>query len=92
MLAQEYQKYVPDSAFARLIRGRVIERHAFKRIQQLGIRGLRINRTLGGLRPDLYHPNVGGCSVIWDIGSAAKATQLGKYAGLADKIIPLIYS
>lgn len=56
--------------------------------------GTRIDRTILGsgnrLRPDLYLPDVGGRSVIFDVGGSTKVVGILKYQDMADDIIPLI--
>jgi hypothetical protein len=56
--------------------------------------GVRIDKTILGsgsrLRPDLYFPDIGGRSVIFDVGGATKIGDIFKYEGMADDLIPLI--
>jgi RHS repeat-associated protein len=85
-----------DPNFARGIRGRFLDvrmreffRERFARTQ-----GIQIDRTVSGetsdLRPDLYFENLGGRSVIFDVGSPSKIDGILKYEGMADELIPLI--
>jgi RHS repeat-associated protein len=95
---QMYQSENPrDQNFAKLIRGRFIDRmmHSYF-VRRFGnTKGARMDQALPGskdtsLRPDLYLPNVGGKSVIFDVGGPSKKADIEKYRGMADHLIPII--
>ncbi|MGV3774938.1 MAG: RHS repeat-associated core domain-containing protein [Verrucomicrobiales bacterium] len=96
--AQLYRSLNPDSGFAKGIRGRILDERTRKIFRRMfgssGNNGIGINQTVPGsgstLRPDLYFPNLGGRSVIFDVGSRGKVLDIGKYSHLADEVIPLI--
>jgi hypothetical protein len=53
---------------------------------------MRLDRTLPGskLRPDVYFPDLGGRSAIFDFGGPSKVGGILKYTGMADDLIPII--
>lgn len=82
--------------FAALIRGRVLDvrmRGQFRDTFGSTVPGVRIDQTIPGsgnrLRPDLYFPSINNRSVIFDVGSPSKVSDILKYEGMADVLIPL---
>jgi len=97
--AQAYRNAVANGRrpFASLIRGRVIDRRMNQWFSETfgNIPGVRIDQRILGisrnLRPDLYFADLGGKSVIFDIGGVSKLRDIQKYNGLALYVIPITY-
>lgn len=96
-LAQAYRDYsVSNPNFASLIKGRIVDRrmNSWMKGKYGDIPGATFDLTIPGsgrLRPDAYFPNLDGKSVIFDIGGTSKATDILKYEGMADIIIPIYH-
>ena len=96
--AQLYrQVQTSNPNFSKMIRGRVLDRLMNRDFQSMfrNVPGAKIDQALpnsNGLRPDLYLPNVNntGRSAIFDVGGPSKISDINKYNGMADDIIPLI--
>ncbi len=94
--AQLYRMSVNSNPnFANMIRGRFLDIRMRSKLASIfrGQPGVRIDRTIPGsgrLRPDLYFPEIGGRSVIFDIGGQSKISGILKYKGMADELIPLV--
>ena len=43
-----------------------------------------------GLRPDVYIPDIGGKSFIFDFGGPSKIEGISAYEGLADVLVPIV--
>jgi hypothetical protein len=82
--------------FAKGIRGRILDVRTRSKFRDMfgDVPGVRIDQTIPGsgnsLRPDLFFPELGGRSVIFDVGSPSKIGDILKYEGMADELIPLI--
>lgn len=96
-LAKAYRDYsVSNPNFASLIKGRIVDRrmNRWMKGKYGNIPGATFDTTVPGsgkLRPDAYFPDLDGKSVIFDIGGASKATDILKYNGVADVIIPIYH-
>ena len=94
--AKAFRRFEVDNPnFAKLIKGRVIDRRMNKwmtdKYKGMGATFDRTTPGSGRMRPDAYFPDVDGQSVIFDIGGPSKASGIGKYDGLADIVEPIIY-
>ena len=82
--------------FAKGVRGRILDVRMRGKFRAMfgDVPGVRIDQTIPGsgsaLRPDLYFPDLGGRSVIFDVGGPSKVRDILKYGGMADDLIPLV--
>lgn len=93
--AQAYRSNLTSRPnFAKGIRGRFLDVRTRPIFKEMYVGAVRLNQTVPGaankLRPDVYFPDLGGRSVIFDVGGPSKIGEISKYRGMADDVIPLV--
>lgn len=95
-LAAYYRALPANSPFGDVIKGRIVDRlmKQYFRKAYGKVPGALVDEAIkgsGGLRPDLFLPNVNGLRVVFDVGGYGKAKQIVKYQPFADLVIAVIW-
>jgi RHS repeat-associated protein len=100
--AQTYQAIMTDANatarqinYAKGIRGRFVDRRMSAWMEskfRAQYPAMQLDQALPGstLRPDVYFPDLGGRSVIFDFGGPSKVEEVLKYSGMAEDVIPIV--
>ncbi len=102
--ARVYQSITNDPAaaarasnFAKGLRGRFLDRRMnqwMRRTYGGRYPNMRLDHAVpgsgSGLRPDVYIPDIGGKSFIFDFGGPSKIEGISAYEGLADVLVPIV--